>query len=88
MTCYRKHLSRGTALLILKKILHKNRNKKKKWTKSWFVRGKSTFTTICKELTVKLYTKDIKNYIRMQSNFTLQILLSTSMVCLKSGNKL
>ena len=77
MTCYRKHLRRVTALLILKKILQKKRNKKKKWTKSWFVRRKSTFTTIFKELTVKLYIKDIKNYIRTQCNFTLQILLST-----------
>ena len=25
----------------------------------------SSFATICKEFTVKLYTKDIKNYIRM-----------------------
>ena len=38
---------------------------KKEWTKSWFVQNKSSFATICKELTVKLYTKDIKNYIRM-----------------------
>ena len=36
-----------TALLILKKILQRNRNKKKEWTKSWFVRRKSSFATIC-----------------------------------------
>ena len=64
MTCYRKHLRCVTALLILKKILQIKRNKKE-WTKSWFVRNKSSCATICKELTVKLYTKDIKNYIRM-----------------------
>ena len=65
MTCYRKHLRRVITLLILKKILQKRRNKKKEWTKSWFVRSKSSFATIYKELTVKQYTKDIKNYIRM-----------------------
>ena len=43
----------------------KKKNKKKEWTKFWFVRSKSCFATICKELAVKLYTKDIKNYIRM-----------------------
>ena len=41
------------------------------------MQSKSSFATIGKELTVKLYTKDIKNYIRMQSNFTLQISFST-----------
>ena len=64
-TVIKKHLSCFTALLILKKILQTKRNKKKEWTKSWFVRNKSSFPTICKELTVKLYIKDIKNYIRM-----------------------
>ena len=28
----------------------KKRNKKKEWTKSWFVRNKSSFATISKEL--------------------------------------
>ena len=66
--CYKKNLSRFTALMILKKILQTNRNKKE-WTKSWFVRNKSSFEIICKEVTVKLYTKDIKNYIRMPESF-------------------
>ena len=80
MTCYRKHLRR----VII--ILQKKRNKKE-WTKSWFVRSKSSFATICKQLTVKLYTKDISSISctqrilkitsGCQSNFTLQILLST-----------
>ena len=48
-----------------RKYYKKKRNKKKEWTKSWFVRSKSSFATICKGLTVKLYTKDIKNYIKM-----------------------
>ena len=64
-TVIKKHLRHFTALLILKKILQTKNNKKKEWTKSWFVQNKSSFATICKELTVKLYTKDIKNYIRM-----------------------
>ena len=66
MTCYRKHLRRVTTLLILNNITKKKKYKKKEWTKFWFVRSKSCFATICKELAVKLYTKDIKNYIRMQ----------------------
>ena len=65
MICYRKHVRRVTALLILKKILQKKRNKKKEWMKSWFVRSKSSRATLCKELTVKQYTKDIKNSIRL-----------------------
>ena len=47
----KKSLSSFTARLILKKILQTKRNKKE-WTKSWFVRNKSSFATICKELTV------------------------------------
>ena len=46
-------------------ITNKEEQKKKEWTKSWFVRNKSCFTTICNELTVKLYTNNIKIYIRM-----------------------
>ena len=63
-TIKKKHKSRFTALLILKKLLQTKRNKKKEWTKSGFERNKSV-APICKELTVKLYTKDIKSYIRM-----------------------
>ena len=65
ITCYRKHLRRVTALLVLKKIYYKKMRNKKEWTKSWFVRSKSCFATISQELTVKLYIKDIKNYIKM-----------------------
>ena len=72
----KKHLHYFTALLKLKKILQTKRNKKKEWTKSWFVRSQGSSATICKKFTFKRTQRILQIGSGCQSNFSLLILLS------------